>query len=197
MSAHDRQLAQRIARGERAAFEEFLDRYGERVHRLVRRSVPHSADAEDVIQEIFLDLYRGMANFRGESSLATWVYRVALNHCLRYGEKQHSAQSRQTNEEHDEPADQSADPAKHTARRELQGTVHRAVDALSPAHREVIVLHELHGLTYGECAAVLNVPVGTVKSRLSNAFQRLRQSLGDYVLGESETITPDALGEAV
>ena len=154
MSAHDRQLAQRIARGERAAFEEFLDCYGERVHRLVRRSVPNVADAEDVTQEIFLDLYRGMAAFRGESSLATWVYRVALNHCLRHGEKQHAVQSRRNDDEHDEPTDQSADPARHSARRELQGTVHRAVDALSPAHREVVVLHELHGLTYGECAKV-------------------------------------------
>ena len=199
MSAPDRQLAQRIARGERAAFEEFLDRYGERVHRLVRRSVPCEADAEDVTQEIFLDLYRSIGSFRGDSSLATWVYRVAMNHCLRHGEKQRAAQSRHDEAEREEAADPTADPARHAARRELQGTVHRALDELSEAHRDVVVLHELHGLTYGECAKVLDVPVGTVKSRLSNAFARLRCSLGGYVLGEgaAETPAPDALGEAV
>ena len=64
---------------------------------------------------------------------------------------------------------------------ELSSEIERALDRLSPLHRDVIILHELHGLTYGECAEALGVPVGTVKSRLSNAFTRLRELLGGYV----------------
>jgi RNA polymerase sigma-70 factor, ECF subfamily len=198
MSASDRQLAQRIARGERAAFEEFLDLYGPRVHRLARRYAPGEADAEDLTQEIFLDLYRSSASFRGESSLATWVYRVALNHCLRHQEKQRARQTRESGETPAEGADFSADPARHAQRRELKNRVQSALDDLSPAQRDVVVLHELHGLTYGECAQVLGVPVGTVKSRLFNAFGRLRASLDGYVLGDADRGAPlDALGEAV
>jgi hypothetical protein len=78
--------------------------------------------------------------------------------------------------------DPDADPARHAARRELGDQVHGALGDLSPLHRDVVVLHELHGLTYHECAEILGVPVGTVKSRLSNAFRRLRDRLGAYVL---------------
>jgi len=199
MSAQDKRLAERIAGGERAAFEEFLDLYGARVHRLVRRYVPHEADAEDVTQQVFCDLYTDIGGFRGESSLATWVYRVALNHCLRHNQKARSAQARQAPDAPCEPPDEGADPARHTARRELRHQVHQALGGLSREHRDVVILHELHGLTYGECAAVLGVPVGTVKSRLSNAFRRLRTQLGAYVLGEAapEGAAPSAqvLGE--
>lgn len=200
--AGELQLVKRIAQGERAAFEEFLDCYGPRVHRLVRRYASREADAEDLTQEVFLSLYRGIEGFRGESALSTWVYRVALNHCLRHSEKQNAAQKREAigEENADERASPGADPAGHAARRELRDQVHGALQDLSPAHRDVVILHELHGLTYGECAQVLDVPVGTVKSRLSNAFSRLRRSLGGYVLGDADESAPPApptpLGEA-
>ena len=77
----DRRLANRIAAGDAGAFTAFVDTYGPRLHRLVRRYAACEADAEDLTQEIFVDLYRSMASFRGDSSLATWAYRVALNHC--------------------------------------------------------------------------------------------------------------------
>ena len=74
------------------------------------------------------------------------------------------------------------DPVQSANRQELSEKVEAAINSLSPLHRDVIVLHELQGLTYQEVAATLNVPVGTVKSRLSNAFRRLRENLGGYVL---------------
>src|SRR5262245_52686086 len=121
MSAAERQLAQRIARGDRAAFEEFLDGYGPRVQRLVRRYAVSEADVEDLMQEIFIDIYRGIAGFRGDSALSTWVYRVALNHCLRHGEKEKRRPTSQNVEAVDEPTDASTltDPARQTARGEL------------------------------------------------------------------------------
>lgn len=196
MSAAERQLIGRITRGERAAFEEFLDGHGPRVQRLVHRYARCEADAEDLMQDIFLDLYRSLGNFRGEAALSTWVYRVALNHCLRHEEK--TARRSTQPMDDDERADESlaTNPLHNTVRGELREQVHYALQDLSPVHRSVVILHELHGLTYNECAQILDVPVGTVKSRLSNAFTRLRTRLGGYVLGEGEETTPTPLGEA-
>jgi RNA polymerase sigma-70 factor (ECF subfamily) len=181
------QMTARIAAGDRDAFAAFLDEYGPRVVRLARRYAQSEADAEDLTQEIFLDLYRCIGGFRGHSQLSTWVYRVALNHCLRHREKWRGADS--YDEEQHQSADQTADPARHAARRELSGQVHDALDSLTEMHRTVVVLHELHGLTYTVCAAILGVPVGTVKSRLSNAFRALRSSLSVYVLGDDAVST--------
>ncbi|MBV9848771.1 MAG: sigma-70 family RNA polymerase sigma factor [Armatimonadetes bacterium] len=177
----ERQLARRIAGGDRQAFAQFVDAYGPRVHRLARRYARTEADAEDVTQEIFLALYRGLADFRGESRLATWVYRVALNHCLKHRERRGPEPLPYDEALHAE-ADPAPGPVQCAARRELADRVQSALDDLSEAHREVVILHELHGLTYGECAAAMGVPVGTVKSRLSHAFRRLRERLGGYVL---------------
>jgi RNA polymerase sigma-70 factor (ECF subfamily) len=184
----DRRLAKQIAAGDPGAFTAFVDGCGPRLHRLVRRYTACEADAEDLTQEIFVDLYRSMTNFRGDSTLATWAYRVALNHCRRYAGRTRAATVPYDETLGEREAEEHG-PAHHAARRELSDQVHAALDGLSPDHRDVVILHELQELTYRECAAVLQVPEGTVKSRLSYAFRRLRGMLSGYVL-------PDALPEA-
>ena len=179
----DKKLAGRIARGDTQAFATLVDTYGARVQRLVRRYARSEVDAEDLTQEIFVDLYRGIGGFRGASSLATWVYRVALNHCLKHVERR-----RPDSLPYDDALraqfDETANPARHAARSELGSQVQSALGDLTPEHRDVVVLHELQELTYRECADILQIPIGTVKSRLSYAFRRLRTSLGGYVLGD-------------
>jgi RNA polymerase sigma-70 factor (ECF subfamily) len=186
---NDRQLAARIARGDTRAFASLLDDYGPRVQRLVRRYARDEPDAEDLTQEIFVDLYRSIGGFRGASSLGTWVYRVALNHCLKHVERR-----RPVGVPYDDAlrahADETANPAHFAARSELGDQVHTALDRLTPEHREVVILHELQELTYSECAEVLQIPIGTVKSRLSYAFRRLRDALGGYVLGDGGDVVP-------
>ncbi len=185
---NDRQFAQQIAEGVPGAFAAFADRYGPRLHRLARRYAPCEADAEDLTQEIFISLYRGISSFRGEASLATWAYRIALNHCLKQAAKVHPTTVPYEDARGErEPAERG--PAQQSARRELSDQIETALNGLSPDHREIVILHELHEMTYAECAAALQVPVGTVKSRLSYAFRRLHQSLSGYVL-------PDALPES-
>ncbi len=191
----DIQLAQRIRQGDRRAFAEFVDRFGARVHRLVRRYVENPSDAEDVTQEVFLDLYRNIGSFRGEAHLSTWVYRVAVNRCLR-----HCKRIRPDSLCYDEQTakaeeDWHNDPAEAAAKRELSDKVQTALDQLSPLHQDVVILCQLHGLTYQECATVLEIPVGTVKSRLSNAFRRLRESLSGYVCGEVGALRSETVGE--
>jgi len=180
----DKRLARLMGARDGQAVAQFVDAYGGRIHRLVRRYVSVEADAEDLTQEIFVDVYRAIGNYRGEAALGTWVYRIALNHCLKHCGRSASRPDTVAYEDAlHESFDPDSDPARHANRRELGDQVRAALDTLSPLHRDVIVLHELHGLTYNECATILQVPVGTVKSRLSNAFCRLRDRLGAYVLG--------------
>ncbi len=191
----DLRLARRIQQGEPRAFEEFVDSFGARLHALVRRYVANPSDAEDVTQEIFVHLYRNIGKFRGDAALSTWVYRVAVNICLK-----HCQRARPDSLPFEEQVlvddDWKADPAKAAAKRELSHQVQDALGQLSPLHQDVVILHELHGLTYQECAEALEIPVGTVKSRLFNAFRRLRASLSGYVLGENgSALCADTVGE--
>jgi|SRR5579871_1371043 len=191
----ENKLVQRIQKGDRRAFEEFLDSYGGRVHRLVRRYVDNATDAEDVTQEIFCDLYRSIGRFRGESALATWVYRVALNHCLKHCQRQRPA-NLPYEEQNLAVQDWKADPERAAAKLELASQVQDALKGLSQGHYDVVVLCEMQGLTYQECAKALDIPVGTVKSRLFNAFRRLRDSLRGYLNEDGDALCPRSVGEA-
>jgi len=180
MAGNETEWTRRIAAGDRRAYEEFVDSFGPRVHRLVRQQVP-ACDADDVTQEIFIDLFKGAAGFRGEAALSTWVYRIAMNHCIK---RQRRRGDSAEDAAEDEIADDAPDPAKRAATREMRSEVRGAIQNLSAVQRDAVILHELHGMTYAQCAAVLDIPVGTVKSRLSNAFRALRESLHDYVQGD-------------
>jgi RNA polymerase sigma-70 factor (ECF subfamily) len=195
----DHRLANRMKQGDRRAFEEFVDLYGARVHRLVKRYVDNSEDAADVTQEVFIDLYRGIGSFRGESSIMTWVYRIAVNQCLRHCER--SSKNGASMSNMSDLSDLSdghwrSNPEQSAAKSELGEQVYAELGRLQPMHRNVVILHELHGLTYNECAKALDVPVGTVKSRLSNAFKKMRTGLQGYVVGECPPVSQPAGGAA-
>jgi len=183
----DRHLVQRIQAGDRQAFETLLDAYETRVYRLALRFTDNVSDAEDVTQDIFLAVYKGLACFRGDSALGTWIYRVAMNHCLEYRRKRRLDSTPYDSELSLTSNDWREDPVASAVRQELSTKVEEAIHCLSPLHRDVVVLHELQGMTYQEVAAMLDVPVGTVKSRLSNAFRRLRELLGGYVVEGTST----------
>lgn len=183
----ERELVQRIQQGDRTAFEELLDAYETRVYRLALRFTDSVPDAEDVTQEIFLGVYKSLANFRGDSSLGTWIYRVAMNHCLEFRRKRKLEMLPYDDELALASHDWREDPFASAGKSELSERVNAALKCLSPQHRDVIVLHELQGLTYQEVATTLNVPVGTVKSRLSNALRRLRDLLGSYMFEGTTT----------
>lgn len=195
MNSDDKRLLRRLQLGEAQAFAELLDRDGARVRALVLRMGVSPSDADDLTQDIWIAVFRGVGSFRGDAQLSTWVYRVAINCCLKWREKLGRApdgsQGRSQSQSDDELEDVastelSALPPRELERRELGEQVRGAIELLSDAHRAVVVLHEMQGLTYAQCAEALQVPVGTVKSRLFNAFGRLRERLGPYVLNEDE-----------
>ncbi len=190
----DKRLVQRMKLGEPRAFEEFIDSYGARMVRLTRRYVQNPSDSEDLVQEIFFDIYRSIGAFRNESSLSTYVYRIAVNHCLRHCQRNRITPLPLQEGDAEPDTDWRNAPEDSAVKSELTTQVQTALSTLPELQRDVVILHELHGLTYQECAKILEVPVGTVKSRLSGGFKRLRESLRTYVLGENSSPIPLVMG---
>jgi RNA polymerase sigma-70 factor (ECF subfamily) len=174
----ERELVRRIVSGDRDAFARLLDAYETRVYRLALRLTGAVPDAEDVTQEIFLAVYRSLPKYRGDAALGTWIYRVAMNHCMEFRRRRRLDTVPYDAELTVTSTDWREDPQASAVRAETSARIGAALDLLSPLHRDVVIMHELHGLTYQEVAQALDLPVGTVKSRLSNAFRRLRELLG-------------------
>ena len=139
-------------------------------------------DAAEASQEAFLAAWQGLAFFRGESSFSTWLYRLTSNACVdllrREGRHRAAAGPSLDDEEAglDVP-DQTLSPQDEAERRELREAIDRGLEALTPEHRQVLVLREMHQLSYDEIADVLSLDVGTVKSRISRARKQLRNFL--------------------
>jgi len=182
----DARLLRRLQEGEAAAFAELLDSEGARVRSLALRMGVLPSEADDISQEIWLAVWKNLPSFRGDAALSTWVYRIAINCCLKWRAKSRGTPNDFGEDELDAlvATDESGQAPRVLERRELGEQVRGALETLSDAHRAVVVLHEMQGLTYAQCADALQVPVGTVKSRLFNAFGRLKTTLGPYVLNE-------------
>ena len=185
----DRELLRRLKSGSRAAFELLLDRCERRVYNLALRMLGDPSDAEDATQDIFVEVHRSLPRFRGDSRLDTWVHRIAVNVCLQRRRKHHVTTVELV--EQDLGAACDGDPFREAARGELRDVVACAVRRLPEGQQEVVLLHGMQGLSYSEVARALGCPVGTVKSRLSSAFKKLRESLEDYVVGDAIPIGPE------
>jgi RNA polymerase sigma-70 factor (ECF subfamily) len=166
-SQGDDDLLHACARGDGEAFAHLLSRHRDRVFQLVRWWVAGSA-AEDVAQEVFLQVFRSAASFAGRSSFKTWLYGLTLNVCRRH--RRRAARGLGTDEEAlRELRASSLDPLARLEAAERAAIVRRAVESLPLAQRTVLLLREWEDMTYSEIATVMKVPVGTVRSRLHNA----------------------------
>ena len=168
--------------GDEGAFEALVRLYEKRVFALAVRMCGSREDAAEASQEAFLAAWQGLAFFRGESSFSTWLYRLTSNACVdllrREGRHRAAAGPSLDDEEAglDVP-DQTLSPQDEAERRELRESIDRGLEALTPEHRQVLVLREMHQLSYDEIADVLSLDVGTVKSRISRARKQLRNFL--------------------
>lgn len=186
-SRDERKLVAELKAGSREAFEKLLDLHQDRVYNLVHRMVG-PADADDVAQDALVEICKSVGGFRGNSSLATWVHRVAVNVCLEHRRKRLPLFVPLEEEFAECESDPRDGPVEALERNEVKVGVDAAIGRLSEVHRDVVILHELQGLTYAECANVLGCPVGTVKSRLSNAFGKLRELLGNCTVEDEVAI---------
>jgi RNA polymerase sigma-70 factor (ECF subfamily) len=186
----DAELVDRFKGGDRHAFSYIVRRYQDKVYGLCLRWLGEASLAEEVAQDVFVALYRSLERFRGESSLSTWIYRVSVNHC-----KNKRLYSRRRQRDRHEPLEgrgrDDAPPRElpasgrgTEARAELseaQILVHQALEAISEEHRQVIVLRDIQDLDYHEIAEILDLPRGTVKSRLHRARSELARVLRNRI----------------
>jgi RNA polymerase sigma-70 factor, ECF subfamily len=180
------ELMLRVAAGEVAAFEPLVARVLPRLIGYFRRLGADRAEAEDCAQEVLLKIYRVRERYEPRARFVTFLFHVARNHWIdryrhvRAGPETVSADAPGPTEGLGLKADLEAppsDPARALSGRELSRAIERAIGALGPEHREVFVLTQVEGLRYAEIAAILGIPVGTVKSRMHAAVRQLRARL--------------------
>lgn len=172
----DLQLAGRIQAGDGAAFEALYRQHATRLYNLASRMSGADSDADDLLQDIFLLAYRKVGSYRGESSLGTWLYRLAMNYCLDVLRNRQTRMS-QVTDSMDEPdaAPVAQAPALSAVSRiDLE----RAIEALPPACRAAFLLHDVEGFGHQEVADILGVSEGTSKSQVHKARLRIRGYLG-------------------
>ncbi len=182
----DEELVLHAQAGDDAAFAELVHRHESRVYTLALKMLRNPADAEDVLQETFINALHGLGSFRGDASFSTWLYRIAYNATLMKLRRPLSAVSLDEaieSEESELPrelTDWTHDPESTLLNRELEGEMQAAVDTLSAALRSVFVLRDVDGLSTEETAAVLGVSEEVVKTRLHRARMILRNQLSEY-----------------
>ena len=178
-----------LSEGDETALAPLIEKYKRMVYRLAMQITKNHADAEDVMQETFLKVYRSIRTFRKDAAFETWVYRIAVNEALNFVKRRERRQERtiETTAEAEFETDaryratRANDPHLHAEKAELRHYVTQAVYSLPLKHRTVVILHEFEGLTHAEIASILNCSEGTVRSRLHYARKKLRTLLKPYV----------------
>ena len=174
------ELARAAAGGDEAAFEELVRLHEKKVYNLALRMCGNPEDAADAAQEAFLAAWKGLPNFRGEAGFSTWLYRLtsnaAIDH-LRRTKRQRTEASLDDESLRLDAADDAPSPQTQAEGEELRAAVLSGLAQLSDDHRQALTLRELQELSYEEIAAVLEVDLGTVKSRISRARGALRKIL--------------------
>lgn len=177
---NERELIARLQKRDEAAFEELIRQYEKKVYTLCFRMCGNSEDAEEAAQDAFLALWRGIDRFRQESSLSTWIYRLATNACidtLRRRKKQSGSVSLDDEELFVDAVDTSPQPQETVEHREVQKLLQEGLSALPEEYRKVLILREIEGLSYTEIAESASIELGTVKSRISRGRSLLRNFL--------------------
>lgn len=177
MRAADLDLARRCQHGDGAAFEELYRTHAGRLYNLAFRMAGSAQEAEDLLQDVFLHAHKKLGSFRGDSSLGTWLYRLAVNQCLDALRGRQAKMARSTSSLDEDGADEpsAALPAVPTAVSRID--LERAIARLPAGCRTAFVLHDVEGFEHNEVARMLGVSEGTSKSQVHKARMKLRAML--------------------
>ena len=177
----DAACVRRLQRGDINAFEVLVRRHEKAIFNLVYRMLGDYDDAAEISQEVFLSAYRAIGQFRGEANFSTWLYRIAVNHASTRRKSTNSRQKRLVPLDGGEMIDEAQiGPSETLEKKELRERVQRALNELEPEDATVILLRDLQDIPYEEVARMLEIPVGTVKSRLHRARQALKARLAAF-----------------
>ncbi|MEA2176081.1 MAG: polymerase sigma-70 factor, subfamily [Blastocatellia bacterium] len=187
-ASSDEQIVARAQAGDAEAFGEIVRRWERRIFALSFGMLGREEDARDATQETFLAAFRNLRGFRGEAKVSSWLHRIAVNQCIT---RQRRAKVRGETALDDEAEPDGASyftpahlsPARTAESRERTLAVRRAVNALPPELRQVIVMKEFEELTFQEIASALELPLSTVKSRLYTALKQLQMRLKNMASG--------------
>jgi RNA polymerase sigma-70 factor (ECF subfamily) len=190
-AGRDIALVRRFNAGDESAFVEIMTRYREKIFAVALALLRNHADAEEIAQDTFIRAHRGLARFRGDSSLATWLHRIVVNlarnrYWYFFRRRRHATLSLDCALGTDSPvtladliADEVADPAHAAVTSEFATLVAACMERLDPVHREILTLRNVLHRSYDEIAVTLGLNVGTVKSRIARARQNLRALLAE------------------
>lgn len=168
-------LIARCQQGDEQAFRELVDRYRHLVFALVARSSPERTRVEDLAQEVFLRIHRGLPYFRGEAKLTTWIFRIVVNLLAQESAARH--QSREVPLDPARPAHEPRADDRTLSDLELRDRLDKAMARLPPTYRVLVAGHYLEGVKYEDLAEALDMPLGTVKTHLHRAKKQLRELL--------------------
>jgi len=186
----DTNLVRETKEGDIAAFQRLFDKYNKRVYNLIYRMVGNEPDAADLTQDVFVRVYNSLHLLKSEEAFFSWVRVVSVNICRDHFRKigrtiKTSSLDEKVTLEDDEVErqveDWSSNPERLLDKKELRNAVQTAITGLSEEHRSVVILHHIEGMNVKEIAKVLQLPSGTVKSRLARAREELKRKLGHYV----------------
>lgn len=189
----DELLVERAKRGDVEAFEQLISQHERTVYNIAYRLTGNHEDANDVAQEAFLRAFSSLPDFRGDSSFATWLYRIVNNACLdelrrRKRQRVTSLDESVTLEDGElsrQIADTSDGPEEALERVEIQRAVQESIQSLDEEYRIVLVMRDIQGYSYNEIAEALGLNLGTVKSRINRARNALKE-----IFGNLELLTP-------
>jgi RNA polymerase sigma-70 factor, ECF subfamily len=186
----DAELVRRFNAGEESAFVEIMNRYQRKIFAIVFHLLRNRTDAEEITQDTFIRAHGGLGRFRGDSSLATWLHRIAVNlarnrYWYFFRRRRHATLSLDcplgddTNATFTElVASEALDPSREAAASEFSALIAACMEKLDARHREILVLRNILNHSYDEIAQTLGINIGTVKSRIARARESLRSLLG-------------------
>ncbi|MBF0142543.1 MAG: RNA polymerase sigma factor RpoE [Magnetococcales bacterium] len=186
MSDADLILVEKTKKGDNRAFEILVRRYQGRLASVISRFVSDHARVQDLTQESFIKAYRAIHSFRGDSAFFTWLYRIAVNtvknHLMANGRHVPLSDVELSEVEDLAPQLRNSDtPERQMLRSELLENLRKAIDQLAPEMRKAIHLRDIEGLSYEEIAAVMECPIGTVRSRIFRGRQEIANQLRDFL----------------
>lgn len=188
-AAYDAVLVENFKKGDEAAFNEIIRRYYARVRAVANQTLHNQADAEEVTQDTFIRAHRGLANFRGDSSLATWLYCIGMNLARNrywFNFRRHRQDTMSIDRTLVEGSsvslagalsDDAATPRAESMTNEFVDLIAKCLAQLDASHREILTMRTMLNLSYDEISSSLGISVGTVKSRIARARENLRERL--------------------
>lgn len=187
----DEDLVKLSQEGHTRAYDELVIRHSRKLHTTLYQMTSSYDDAYDIAQEAFAKAYRSLRFFNGQSAFYTWLHSIAVNHAKNFLKRRNKRATFSIDDDeygdHAEKdmhlADESigADPEKNVQMSELHGKIREALRKLSEKHREVVVMHDIKGLSHHEISAALGISEGTLRSRLHYAHQQLQSMLTEYI----------------